>query len=207
MSTSQPSMFSFPFALHAGEGHFTAGQRLYEEFENMVRRPRADGEHVDMFEAVRIGAPAVLNMALALEILIKAHHFQTTEVYPKGHDVAKLALALPSDSLAQIRDQYLEVVSKGKIPQGMSFRLRINESEVDRDTVPEPEYDFSTFDAAVAYVGDIYRWWRYFYEELADQANIFISFAPIYRSAIAVHRVVMDFLGNTKISMNPRSES
>lgn len=197
--TKKPTVFSLPFAMIAAEGHMAVGQQLYEAFENMVFRPRSDGEHVDMQEAFRLAAPAVLNMSLCLEILLKAHHFQTSGTYPRGHNVSELAGMLPEESLVKIRDEYMRIGDDRSIPDGVSFRFTFMEPDTLSEQRRRSEYDFSTFDAAVEYVGDMYKWFRYFYEDLTDRGSVFVSFEPIYRSAIAVHRVARDYRGSTKV--------
>ena len=155
-----------------------------------------------MQEAFRLAAPAVLNLSLGLEILLKAHHFQTKESFPRGHDVQKLAGMLSTESLVSIRNEYVGIGDDESIPSGVSFRFTFSEAGAPPRDRKGPKYDFSTFDAAVEYVGDMYKWFRYFYEDLTEEGSVFISFEPIYRSAIAVHRVAKAYRGNTKISID-----
>lgn len=201
----RPNLFSIQLADAAAIGHFNAGLELYRKFEGLSNQPRPLCVELDVNRTIELGVPAVTNLALGLELLLKVHHFQTTGNYPSGHNVKELGSSLPNDALDRVRAIYKALHKDPKIPKGVEFRLSGG------STGYEPKewtaVAFSTYDLAIEYVGPMYVRWRYIYEEFQEDLDIRISFAPLYFLAMSVHKAIREYKGGTKIEIRSAQSS
>lgn len=187
---------SIVFADNIAIGHVNAGMNLYRQFEQVPERG-LDGP--SMFEAaVHAAVPAITNMALGLELLLKEHKFQLSGKYPRGHDISKLGRDFPEVALQTLRKNYDELYADPKISKGTELRLASGIGRVS----DWPDAQFETYDAAIQYIGRMYERWRYIYEELQDDFNICVAFAPLYFTTKAVHRAIREYKGNTVVKLD-----
>lgn len=198
-NSKQPSIFSVQLADTAAVGHINSGLELYRAFAALPDRPRAPGEQLDVNRVIELGVPAVTNLALGLELLVKVHHFQVAGTYPHGHDMQKLGSAFPQDALTNLRAIYRSIHDNPATDKGLELRYSggaPGHKAKDWDPV-----DFSTYDLAIAYVGPMYVKWRYIYEEFQDDVDIRVTFGPLYFLAQTFHQAVRGYTGNTKVTM------
>lgn len=187
---------SIAFADNIAIGHVNAGMDLYRKFEQIPRRG-LDGP--SMFEAaVHTAVPAITNMALGLELLLKEHKFQLSGKFPRGHDISKLGSDFPEDALQTLRKNYEELYADPNISKGVELRLASGIGRVS----DWPDAQFETYDAAIQYIGRMYERWRYIYEELQEDFNICVAFAPLYFTTKAVHRAIREYKGNAVVRLH-----
>jgi hypothetical protein len=198
-NSKQPNIFSIQLADTAAVGHINSGLELYRAFAALPDKPRAPGEQLDVNRVFELGIPAVTNMALGLELLVKVHHFQVVGTYPHGHDIQKLGSTLPEDALANLRAIYKTIHDDPATDKGLE--LRISGGASGRKPKDWDPVDFSTYDLAIAYVAPMYVKWRYIYEEFQDDVDIRVSFGPLYFLAQTFHQAVRAQKGNTRITM------
>lgn len=199
MSRKQPSTFSIAVADTAALGHVNSGLNLYRTFEALSNEKRQPGEQLDFSRLIEAVVPAVTNLALGLELLLKVHHFQISGEYPRGHDIAELG-RFPDDAMNTIRANYKEIHDNRKVSKGLEFRL--SGGVRGAESKPWASSDTSTFDLAIAYIGPMYVKWRYIYEEFQEETDIRIYFAPLYFAAMAVHKAIRGHRGGAKITLN-----
>lgn len=186
---------SIAFADNIAIGHVNAGMNLYRQFEEIPRRKLDDQS---MFEAaVHTAVPAITNMALGLELLLKEHKFQISGKYPRGHDVSKLGSDFPEDALRVLRENYETIYADPNISKGVELRLASGIGQVS----DWPEAQFDTYDASIQYIGRMYERWRYIYEELQADFNICVAFAPLYFTTKAVHQAIREYKGNVVVRL------
>lgn len=187
---------SIAFADNIAIGHVNTGMNLYRQFEQI---PGSGLDHRSMFEAaVSTGVPAITNMALGLELLLKEHKFQLSGEYPRGHDISKLGSSFPDDVLQTLRRNYEELYADPSISKGIELKLA---SGIGRAS-DWPEMHYENYDDAIKYIGRMYERWRYIYEELHEDFNICVAFAPLYFTTKAVHRAIREFRGNTVVKIH-----
>ena len=195
----QPSELSIHLADTAAIGHINTGLSLYRAFEALGNEKLPSNKKLDINHAIELGVPAVTNLALGLELLLKVHHFQITGVYPFGHDIQKLGSSLPESAVSIIRSNYLSLSNDSSISKGVQFRFS---SGVPGHKSKEwAEVDSSNYDLAIAYIGPMYVKWRYIYEEFQDDIDIRVSFAPLYFTAMSVHKAIRDYKGDRKVTV------
>jgi hypothetical protein len=195
----QPSPLSIQLADTAAIGHVNIGLELYRQFEALAHEKRPAGVPLDVNRVLELGVPAVTNLALGLELLLKVHHFQATGEYPFGHDVKVLGSSLPAQALENVRRIYQQIHDDPSVSKGVEFRFAgkpANGSERKWESAK-----FSTYDLAISYVGTMYVRWRYIYEEFQSDMDIRVAFAPLYLLARAVHLAIRQHTGPTKIVM------
>ena len=204
MVRNTASIFSIAMAEQIAIGHFNTGLNRYQLVQELVQH----GEFVDEAEKAMKFAeatfPAVTNLALAVEIILKQHHFQISGVYPRGHDIATLCQNLPDESLEVMRTEYDSMQNDPKEHKGLSFRFEAGPT--DRAKSDWDEISTHTFDEAIEYIGKTYVRWRYIYEEFETEVSAQISFAPFVFVFRAVKTAIQSFKGNTKMAINPMSE-
>lgn len=187
---------SIAFADNIAIGHVNAGMNLYHQFEQIPGRG-LDGP--SMFEAaVHTAVPAITNMALGLELLLKEHKFQLSGKYPRGHDISILGSNFSEEALQTLRNNYEELYADPNISKGVELRLASGTGRVS----DWPAAQFETYDAAIQYIGRMYERWRYIYEELQDDFNICVAFAPLYFTTKAVHQAIREYKGNVVVRLD-----
>ncbi len=190
----QPSILSIQLADTAAIGHVNIGLELYRRFEELPNK-----QPLDANRTIELGVPAVTNLALGLELLLKVHHFQLTGNYPFGHDIQKLGSSFSQDTLEILRTNYKSLHSNPNISQGLEFRY--SGGPPGFEAREWQSVDFSTYDLAIAYIGPMYVKWRYIFEEFEDTIDIRVSFAPLYFTAMSVHKAIRDNKGNMHVTM------
>ena len=198
-NSKQPSIFSIQVADATAIGHINSGLELYRAFAALPNIPRAPSEQLDVNRVIELGVPAVTNLALGLELLVKVHHFQVAGTYPYGHDIQKLGSALAEDALSNLRAIYKAIHDNPATDKGLE--LRYSGGTPGHTPKDWDQVDFSSYDLAIAYVGPMYVKWRYIYEEFQDEVDIRITFAPLYFLAQTFHQAVRGYNGNTKVTM------
>jgi hypothetical protein len=191
---ASPSQYSIALAHSAAIGHFNAGLDLYKAFAIPRASPTSDA-HVTFTRTVQVGVPAITNLALSLELLLKVHHFQTEGIYPRGHDISVLGSGFGGEHMATLRKNYSDLYSNPSVDKGLEFRI----STSPQGSAWAPA-STSTYDLAIAYIGNAYERWRYIYEEFRDEMNISFAFAPLYFASSAVNKAIVECEGNLKIS-------
>jgi hypothetical protein len=193
---NQPSIFSLQLSYTAAVGHINAGLDLYRAFE--MQPGLAPGEEIDLNRVIELGVPAVTNLALGIELLVKVHHFQISGIYPYGHDINKLGSTFPKKSLATLRSIYKDIYDNPAADKGLE--LRYSDAPSENDPGEWNQIDFSTYDLAISYVDPMYVKWRYIYEEFQDKVDICVGYGPLFFLAQTFYRAVNDHNGNIKIT-------
>lgn len=199
MTGTKPSAFSIALADTAAIGHINTGVELYRQFEALAHEKRPKGHQLDFNRTIELGVPAVTNLALGLELLLKVHHFQLSGEYPKGHDIAKLGGSFPDETLVELRKSYKRMFDDPKISNGLEFRF--SGGSTGRKTPEWKETKIETYDQAIEYIGPMYVRWRYIYEEFQEDVDIRVSYGPLYFSAMSVHSVIRSHKGATRITL------
>lgn len=200
MARKQPSPFSIALADAAAIGHVNTGLDLYRRFEALGNQ---NSGPLDFNRAMELGIPAVTNMALGLELLLKVFHFQVSGEYPRGHDIAKLGSSFPTKELERLRSNYRVLYDDPSVSKGVEFRFTGGPKghRPKEWVVPATE----TFDQAIAYVGPMYVQWRYIYEDFQDEVEIGVTFSPLYFCAMATHRCIREHEGKSRTTLSDGS--
>lgn len=196
---AQPSPLSIQLADAAAIGHVNTGLELYRQFEGLAYEKRPAGVQLDVNRVLELGVPAVTNLALGLELLLKVHHFQVAGEYPFGHDVKVLGSSLPAQSLENVRKIYQQLHDDPSVSKGVEFSFAGKPADGSQRKW-EPA-KFSTYDEAISYVGTMYVRWRYIYEEFQTDLDIRVAFAPLYLLSRTIHLAIRQQTGPTKIVM------
>lgn len=203
MSPKQPSAFSIAISDTAAVGHINTGLNLYHALEALSKEKRMPSEQLDFSRTIELGIPAITNLALGLELLLKVHHFQLTGNYPQGHDIKKLGSSFPENTMNQLRQNYKELHDNPDVPKGVEFRFSGGpEGHENQEWV---SVDTSTYDLAIAYIGPMYVKWRYIYEEFQEEIDVSVSFAPLYFAAMSIHKAIRMQKGKTKVTLQDRA--
>lgn len=200
MTASKPSIFSIALADTAAVGHINTGVELYRRFEALAHEEHASGQRLDFSRAIELGVPAITNLALGLELLLKVHNFQLTGEYPMGHDIRELGSSFPDETMAKLRNRYKEMYDDPKISNGVEFRF--SGGSKDREEEKWEATKIDTYDKAIEYIGPMYVKWRYIYEEFEEDIDIRASYSPLYFSAMSVHAAIRSQKGKTRITLN-----
>ncbi len=194
-----PNTFSIALADSAAIGHVNAGLDLYRRFASLPGQ-REKLDDADFFAAsLQCGIPAITNMALGLELLMKLHHFQIVGAYPRGHDISALGMSYPPTQLEILRCNYARWHANPNVDKGLEFRFS---GGPPGQTPPEWErVDAATYDQAIAYVGTAFVQWRYFYEQFRDDIRVSFSFFPLYFAAMSVHEAIRGYKGTTRVTI------
>jgi hypothetical protein len=191
-----PHPLSIAVADSAALGHVNTGLDQYRRFAHLAHN-RGTLDNVDFFtNALQCGVPAITNLALGLELLIKVHHFQISGQYPRGHDIAILGTSFSAPQMDTMRANYARWQNNPGVDKGLEFRVSGGGPERQDRAWVQPNFD--TYDLAIAYIGPAYVRWRYIYEEFQSDLNIVFSFAPLYFSAMSVHEAIRSYHGDVR---------
>lgn len=197
-SATQPSALSIQIADAAAKGHINAGLEQYRTFSDLSHQSQAGGQ-LDVQRVLSSGISAVTNLSLGVELLCKIHHFQVTGQYPRGHDLRNLGRSLPPETIENLSRIYQGLYSDPNLDQGLELRYSFSQTQSSPESW-EP-LDCSTYLLAIDYVGPMYVRWRYIYEEFHDQADIRVTYQPLYLLARTFDNAISNYAGNTKITM------
>jgi len=197
--SGRPSDFSLHLAGLAAIGHINAGLNSYRQFEEFTNRSSEPGTNLDVNRAIELGVPAVTNLALGLELLVKLHHFQVSGSYPFGHDIKQLGSAFSGTELANLRAIYAALYTDPSINKGLEFRY--SGGYPGREPTTWPLIDFSNYDLAIAHVGPMYVKWRYIYEEIQQEFDLRMAFGPLYFLAWTFFKAASSHSGNSKVKL------
>lgn len=190
---NNPSSQSIALALESATGNYNVGASLFRQI-SVPREDHGRDPQQRFACAIRLAVPAVTNLALSIELLLKAHHFQSSGVYPKGHDIAFLGMQFAEDQLATLRANYERNYNDSSIDKTLEFRMTTFPpgDAWDRQAV-------SSYDLAIRYIGEAYKNWRYIYEEFREGMNASITFAPLYCVATSVLEATQAFKGSQRV--------
>ena len=150
MASKGASIFSIAMAEQIAVGHFNTGLNRYQLVQELVQKGEFEDEADKAIKYAEATFPAVTNLALAVEIILKQHHFQISGIYPRGHDIKKLCDDLPQESLELMRAAYDSMQSDPNEHKGLSFRLEAGPT--DREKKAWQEESTETFDEAIEYM-------------------------------------------------------
>ncbi len=195
----QPTEFSIHLASVTATGHINSGLASYREFEKYGNECSASDRTLDVNRIVELGVPAVTNLSLGLELLVKIHHFQIFGEYPFGHDINLLGSTFPPHDMQNLRMIYRDLYDNPETSKGLEFRY--SGGMPGREPTEWPPVDFTTYDLAIAHVGPMYVRWRYIYEEIQETFDVRVAFGPLYFLAQTFHQAIRSYKGNRKVAM------
>lgn len=198
---SSPSIFSLALAHNSAIGHINAGLTAYREFARLGEGGFPESEIYD--RTLSQGIPAFTNMAFGLELLLKAYHFQVFGAYPKlggrdGHNIAKLGLLFAGTELERLRTRYRDLVAIKAHEEG-AYDAVVTASIAGEVVNPTWNLEPTTYDEAIAFVGEQYVALRYIYERFETRIEFPLSFLPVRRLIDCVQHASKRHRGNVQL--------
>jgi len=193
------SPLALPLARKVAEAHAEVGLVEFNALQGVIDAARREGRDPDFFRLVRHGVPAVTNLTLALELLLKVLSYQHHGSYPHGHNLALIVTSLPSVSVDRMRRDFARLHSEPREFRAVRFDLAIAPGTSPHPQPPS-EAGGALFDTALANADGAYQTWRYLYEDICGN-NIGVDFRSLLFLIEAVHSEIRNFEGNAKAVM------
>lgn len=182
-----------------GRGHINAGIHCYERLKEIYAQANTGATPIDVPAAISLGATAISNLSLGLEIFLKIHHFQTAGNYPSGHDIGNLVTTLPNHIQKHLSTIYTEMLKNPTVQSSSTLSINVNSDRLGQlDSWPSEAEDLTT---AAALIGKAYVRWRYIYEELHSPFIGAIAFKPLLSMVFTLDFAIRNYRSTSFVSI------